>query len=97
MISIEETKKVAELAKLEFDEKGLEKMSKELSNILGYMEILNDIDTENIIANEIMSSNINCIREDKVEKFENIKGILENAKTIGNMINVPSINNNEEE
>lgn len=97
MISIEETKKVAELAKLEFDEKGLEKMSKELSNILGYMEILNDIDTENITANEIMSSNINCIREDKVEKFENTKGILENAKTIGDMINVPSINNNEEE
>jgi len=97
MISIEETKKVAELAKLEFDEKGLEKMSKELSNILGYMEILNDIDTENILANEIMSSNINCIREDKVEKFENTKGILENAKTIGDMINVPSINNNEEE
>ena len=97
MISIEETKKVAELAKLEFDEKGLEKMSKELSNILGYMEILNDIDTENIIANEIMSSNINCIREDKVEKFENTKGILENAKTIGNMINVPRINNNEVE
>ena len=97
MISVEETKKVAELAKLEFDEKGLEKMSKELSNILGYMEILNDIDTENIIANEIMSSNINCIKEDKVEKFENTKGILENAKTIGDMINVPSINNNEEE
>ena len=97
MISIEETKKVAQLAKLEFDEKGLEKMSKEISNILGYMEILNDIDTENIIANEIMSSNINCIREDKVEKFENTKGILENAKTIGDMINVPSINNNEEE
>ena len=97
MISIEETKKVAELAKLEFDEKGLEKMSKELSNILGYMEILNDINTENIIANEIMSSNINCIREDEIEKFENTKGILENAKTIGNMINVPSINNNEEE
>ena len=97
MISIEETKKVAELAKLEFDEKGLEKMSKELSNILGYMEILNDIDTENIIANEIMSSNINCIREDKVEKFENTKGILKNAKTKGDMINVPSINNNEEE
>ena len=97
MISIEETKKVAQLAKLEFDEKGLEKMSKELSNILGYMEILNDIDTENIVANEIMSSNINCIREYKIEKFENTKGILENAKTIGNMINVPSINNNEEE
>ena len=97
MISIEETKKVAQLAKLEFDEKGLEKMSKELSNILGYMEILNDIDTDNVIANEIMSSNINCIREDKVEKFENTKGILENAKTIGDMINVPSINNNEEE
>ena len=34
MISIEETKKVAQLAKLDFDEKGLEKMSKELSNIL---------------------------------------------------------------
>ena len=97
MISIEETKKVAELAKLEFDEKGLEKMSKELSNILGYMEILNDIDTENIVANEIMSSNITVIREDRVEKFENTKGILENAKTIGNMINVPRINNNEEE
>ena len=97
MISIEETKKVAQLAKLEFDEKGLEKMSKELSNILGYMEILNDIDTENVIANEIMSSNITVIREDRVEKFENTKGILENAKTIGNMINVPSINNNEEE
>ena len=97
MISIEETKKVAELEKLEFDEKGLEKMSKELSNILGYMEILNDIDTENVIANEIMSSNITVIREDRVEKFENTKGILENAKTIGDMINVPSINNNEEE
>ena len=59
-------------------------------------DFLNDIDTDNVIVNEIMSSNINCIREDKVGKFENTKGILENAKTIGDMINVPSINNNEE-
>lgn len=93
MISIEETKKIADLAKLKFTEPELEKMSEELSNILGYMEVLENIDTSKVVENEIISTNVNIMRKDEQIKFKNQKEILENTTTIDGQVNIPAMKN----
>ena len=59
-------KKIAHLARLEFDESSIEKMSSDMSQILGWVEKLNEIDTENIEPLTTMSSEVNDMREDKI-------------------------------
>lgn len=57
-------KKIAHLARLEFDEDGVEKMSKDMSQILDWVEQLNEINTDNIEPLTTMSSEVNVMRED---------------------------------
>ncbi len=58
-------KKIAHLARLEFDEKSTEKMSKDMSQILDWVEQLNELDTTGIEPLTTMSTEVNDIREDK--------------------------------
>ncbi|KEO74765.1 Asp-tRNA(Asn)/Glu-tRNA(Gln) amidotransferase subunit GatC [Anditalea andensis] len=58
-------KKIAHLARLEFDEKGAEKMTADMSQILDWVEKLNEVDTEGVEPITTMSSEINVLREDK--------------------------------
>ena len=88
-IEIEEVRKVASLAKLSFTEEEEKEMQKDLSNILTYMEVLNDVDISKIDTEGIISTNTNYMREDKVVRFENVDKILKNAKTIENKIVIP--------
>ena len=97
MISKEEVEKIANLSKLEFNESELSKMQLELSNILGYMEILNDIDVSGVSEKEIMSTNINYFQKDEAEKFKDTSLILKNTKTIADMVNIPAIRKEEQE
>lgn len=57
-------KKISHLARLEFDENSAEKMSRDMSQILDWVEQLNEIDTENIEPLTTMSSEVNDMRED---------------------------------
>ncbi len=59
-------KKIAHLARLEFDEKGAEKIAKDMSQILDWVEKLDEIDTSGTEPLTTMSSEINDMREDKV-------------------------------
>ncbi len=72
-------KKIAHLARLEFDENSAEKMSKDMSQILDWVEQLNELDTENIEPLTTMSSEINDMREDKVGKHLSHEDALKNA------------------
>lgn len=64
-ISKEEILKVAQLAKLEFSEKELEKFDKDLNKILGYIEQLEEVDTTGIETLDSINPTRNILRIDE--------------------------------
>lgn len=88
-IELSEVRHIANLAKLKFNEDEELKMQEDLSNILSYMEVLENIDTSNVEINEILSTNMNVMREDKEIKFENVDKILKNSNKIDRFIVIP--------
>ncbi|MBI2420218.1 MAG: Asp-tRNA(Asn)/Glu-tRNA(Gln) amidotransferase subunit GatC [Ignavibacteriales bacterium] len=65
-VSREETKKIAKLAQLSFSEEELDKITRDLNEILEYMSSLNQIDTQNIQPLAHPIENIPRMREDVV-------------------------------
>lgn len=65
---MDETRRVAELARLELSEKDEELFAEQLSAVLDYIGQLNELDTEDV---EPLSSALdirNVVREDRAEK-----------------------------
>lgn len=66
MISKEEVQRIAKLARLELSEKEIEKMQKELSEILGYFDLLKKAPKPaKISQSENLSGQAGSLREDK--------------------------------
>ena len=78
-ISKEDVKKVAELARLEFNEAQTEKFTKQLGNILEYIEKLNELDTDDVEPTSHVLDISTPLREDKVQKLLTIDEVLQNA------------------
>lgn len=68
MITKEEAKHIAKLARLGLTEKEIEKFQKELSPIFDYIEKLNEVDTANIEPTSHSIKVENVMREDQVKK-----------------------------
>lgn len=81
MISKEEVKHIAKLARLGLSDKEIIKTQKELSSILDYMEKLKEVDVSNIepTSHSIEVENVMRIDKAKVTKPEDRKKILEEA------------------
>jgi aspartyl-tRNA(Asn)/glutamyl-tRNA(Gln) amidotransferase subunit C len=91
-INKEAIKKIAHLARLEFDENSMEKMSKDMSQILDWVEQLNELDTSKIEPLTTMSSEINVMREDKVGPHLSREAGLKNApKSDSDYFRVPKV------
>lgn len=91
-IDKESIKKIAHLARLEFDESSAEKMSKDMSQILDWVEQLNEVDTSEVEPLTTMSSEINDMREDKVTSHLTHEEALKNApKRDANYFRVPKV------
>lgn len=85
-------KKIAHLARLEFDESSAEKMSKDMSQILDWVEQLNAIDTENVAPLTTMSSEVNDMREDKVgHQLDHEAGLKNAPKRDSDYFRVPKV------
>lgn len=65
-ISREEVEHVAHLARLNLSSQELEKMTKQLDNILSYVEKLNELDTKEIEPTTHAFSITNAFRDDVV-------------------------------
>jgi len=63
-LSKSEIEKIANLARIEIDDKEKTKYSREISEILGYVEKLNKVDTENIAETSQVTGLKNVYRED---------------------------------
>jgi aspartyl-tRNA(Asn)/glutamyl-tRNA(Gln) amidotransferase subunit C len=57
--------KTAHLARLEFDETTADAMMKDMSEILTWVEKLNELDTADVAPLTTMSHEINVLRDDK--------------------------------
>lgn len=78
-ITKESIRKIAHLARLEFDENSAEKMSKDMSQILNWVEQLNEVDTTGVEPLTTMSTEVNDMREDKVVNQLTHEAALRNA------------------
>ena len=78
-ISKDEVKETAELARLEFTEKELEKFTVQLGRILDSIEDLNELDTENTKPTSHVLELSTPLREDKVNQLITAEDALENA------------------
>ena len=78
-VSKKDVEYVAELARLSFGESEKEELIHDLNNVLGYIEKLNELDTENveIIVNPYFIEN--KFREDEVEESMELSEVLLNA------------------
>jgi aspartyl-tRNA(Asn)/glutamyl-tRNA(Gln) amidotransferase subunit C len=69
MLSKSEVQKIANLARIEITEEEAEKYSRELSDILAFVEKLNEADTEGIEPIAHITGAKNVTREDKVIEY----------------------------
>jgi len=91
-IDKETIKKIAHLARLEFDEKGVEKMSKDMTQILDWVEQLEEVDTTDVEPLTTMSEEVNVFRKDEVVDQITREEALKNApKTDGEYFRVPKV------
>jgi aspartyl-tRNA(Asn)/glutamyl-tRNA(Gln) amidotransferase subunit C len=83
MISKNEVKHIAGLARIGLDEKEIEKFSVDLSSILDFIKQLEEVDISKVEAVSHVTGLKNIAREDKVEDFagkENIVKLFPESK-----------------
>ncbi|QNE67169.1 Asp-tRNA(Asn)/Glu-tRNA(Gln) amidotransferase subunit GatC [Fusobacterium hwasookii] len=88
----EEVLKIAKLSKLSFEEKEIEKFQIELNDILGYIDMLNEVDTSKVEPLVYINDVVNNFREKKEKTSLEITKVLLNApESAENAIVVPKV------
>ena len=88
----EEVLKIAKLSKLSFEEKEIEKFQIELNDILGYIDMLNEVDTSKVQPLVYINDVVNNFREKEEKTSLEITKVLLNApESAENAIVVPKV------
>ena len=91
-ISKDEVKETAELARLEFSENELEKLTEQLGRILDYVADLNELNTEKIEPTSHILELSTPLREDKVNQLITVEEALANtSETNDDFFVVPKV------
>ena len=69
-ITLDEVEKIAGLARIEISPEEAEKFSEELSDVLGYVDQLSDVDTKGVEPISQVTGLVNVVREDVSEDFD---------------------------
>ena len=84
--------KIAHLSRLEFDEKDAEKMMKDMTAIVDWVEKLNEVNTDGVEPLTTMSSEVNVLREDEVREHLSHDRALRNVpKKDADYFRVPKV------
>lgn len=78
-VTKKDVEKVAQLAKLKFGEDELDNLTKEMNQILTYMDKLNELDTENVEPLSHPNEVVNVFREDEFQQSTSTADALRNA------------------
>lgn len=88
----ETVEKIAHLSRLELKNEELDKMQNDLSNILDWVDKLNELETDKIEPLISMSDNKNIMREDVIKEHISHQDALKNApKKDSDYIRVPKV------
>ena len=79
MITIKDVEHVAKLARLSLTEEEKEMFTSQLSDIVSYMDLLNELDTENVEPMARAIPMVNVMREDEVRQSFKRDQMLDNA------------------
>lgn len=91
-ITKEEVQHVADLARLTFSEKELETFTKQLDDIIGFAEQLNELDTDGVEPTTHVLDIQNVLREDQSREWLTREGALKNApEQQDGQVKVPSV------
>lgn len=91
-ISEDQVKHVAELAKLKIADDQLPYFTTQLDKIIGLFETLSEVDTEGVEPTSSVTDQINVMRDDIAENWNQRQGLLDNAPdTADGYIRVPTI------
>lgn len=92
IIDKEKIKKIAHLARLEFNEKDEQELIESMNKILDWMEQLKEVDTENVEPLRHMSVEVNVLREDVAGETINHKDAINLApKKDSDYFRVPKV------
>ena len=84
--------KLADLAKLEFDEASKEEIITDLNRIVSFVEKLNEMDTSNVEPLVYLTEDTNVMRADEVKQEISQQDALKNApKRDSDYIKVPKV------
>jgi aspartyl-tRNA(Asn)/glutamyl-tRNA(Gln) amidotransferase subunit C len=84
--------KMAHLARLEFEEKDAEKMMRDMTDIVNWVEKLKEVDTDGIEPLTTMSHEVNSLREDEVgEHLGHDRALLHAPKKDADYFRVPKV------
>ena len=78
-ISPDEVRHVADLARLELDPGGVETLARQIATILGYVDKLNEVDTQGVAATSHASALTNAFRKDAPRSHLPREDALSNA------------------
>jgi len=78
-LTIEEVEHVAHLARLRLSAEELEKMRTDLSNILGYIDMLKEVDVSDVTPTAQVTDLFNIMRDDEVGPSLPREDVLANA------------------
>lgn len=78
-ISKEQVKHVAHLARLALSDEEVEKMAKQLGDIISYAELLNELDTDNVEPTTHVLDLKNVMRKDEPREWIKKEDALKNA------------------
>ena len=92
IIGEKEVEHIAHLARIEISEEEKIKLSHELQDILAYVDMLQEIDTDQIEATFFVVPQVNALREDETAPSLPLSLVLSNAPLAeGNMFRMPKI------
>ena len=91
-VSKEEILHIAKLANLNIKDEEIDKYAKNLEDILNFVKVLNDVDTDNVEESIGTTNSFNVFRKDEIKEFEDKEALLQNApEQESNMFKIPKV------
>ena len=78
-VSKEEILHIAKLASLNIKEDEIDEYAKNLEDILNFVKVLNDVNTDNVEESIGSVNNVNVFRKDEIKEFGDREILLQNA------------------
>ena len=78
-VSKEEILHIAKLASLNIKEDEIDEYAKNLEDILNFVKVLNDVNTDNVEESIGSVNNVNVFRKDEIKEFGDRDILLQNA------------------